>query len=177
MLERNEHAEIATRWIDASDEGHEQNGCDGLRRREYDACENAQSGADEKQAPQFVAGRNEACDQRQRSRSQQRSAGDNSDLLRRETNRRKVDRENDDGEAVAEPAKRPRAIQVQDIRRRFGQGERLHRDARRMVRRIKKLAQDMSHLHNGARQLLTGRLPIARTSMPRNTPIGSRQWF
>src|ERR1700674_5030926 len=101
MLKRNKHAEIAPGRIDASDEGYQQNRRDALRRREYEAGENDQSGAGEKKIPQLKPRCDEARDQGQRRRSKQRGAGDYPDLLRRKADGREIDRKNDDRKAIA----------------------------------------------------------------------------
>src|SRR5437868_13874424 len=93
MLEGNQHAQIASRWIDTSDEGDQQNRRDGRRRREYEARESDQSGTGEKQTSQLKTRCNEASDQGQRRSSKQRGTGDNSDQFRAEADGRKVDRE------------------------------------------------------------------------------------
>src|SRR5712671_4954215 len=139
MLEGNQHAQIASRWIDASDEGDQQNRRDGLRRREYEAGESDQSGAGEKQTSQLKTRCNEAGDQRQRRSSKQRGAGDDSDQFRAEADGRKVDRENNDGKTVAESAQRPCAIQTKDVRWSFTGGGRCHPEIRHSIMRIKQL--------------------------------------
>jgi hypothetical protein len=82
MLEGDQHAQIASRWIDASDEGDEQNRRDGLRCREYEARESDQSGTGEKKASQLVTRGDEPDNQCHRRRSKQRGARDDSNLLR-----------------------------------------------------------------------------------------------
>ena len=131
----------------------------GFGCRKYQAGQDDQPGAGEKQVSQLEARRDEAGDQGQRRRSQQRGAGDDADLLRAEADRREVDRQDDDRKAVAKSAQRPRAVQAKNIRRGFHRSRRCEGGA----------PQDMSHLRDGARQRLAarqliGRLPMARMS-------------
>src|ERR1700676_4468941 len=97
MLDGNQHAQIASRWIDGSDEGDEQNGRDGRRRREHEACESDQSGTGEKKTSQLKTRCNEASDQRQGRRSKQRGTGDDSVFLRRKAMGAEGDRRENDG--------------------------------------------------------------------------------
>ena len=116
MFERNQHAEIAARRIDAADEGDQQDKGERLGRRKYQAGENHQAGAGEKQAAQFEPRCDEAGEQGEGGGPQQRGAGDDADRLRAEAHGLEVDRENDDGKTVAEAAQRAGGVQAENIR-------------------------------------------------------------
>ena len=115
MLQRNQHAEIAAGRIDAADEGDQQDRRESFCRRKNQAGEDDQSGAGEKQVSQFKARCDEARDQGQSGRSQQRSAGDDADLLRAKADHREVDRQDDDRKAVAEPAQASRSVKTGNV--------------------------------------------------------------
>jgi hypothetical protein len=104
VLEGNQHAEVAGRRIDSSDESDEQNRHDRFDHREDKPRRGSQAGADEKQVSEIVAGRNEPDQQRQRGCSKQRGACDHSDLLRGKADRQEINRQDDDGKTIAESA-------------------------------------------------------------------------
>jgi hypothetical protein len=86
----------------------------GIRQRQagrrHDQC------ADQEEATQIVAGREQAHRQRHDRRSKQRNRGNNPDLKWAEADFGQVGRQNDDGESVAEAAGRPRCVQQSDLR-------------------------------------------------------------
>ncbi len=140
VFERHQHAGIAAGRIDAADEGDQQHEGKRLGGRKYQAGENDQRRTGEKQAAQLEPRRDKTGEQGQRGGPQQRGAGDDADLLRAEACGRQIDRQNDDGKAVAESAQRAGGVQIENIGRRFAQA-----------------ARHVSSPKNGARQRLAAR--------------------
>ncbi len=115
VLERDQHAEVAGRRIDGSDEGDQRNDGEVLGQRKGRPGARHQDGAAQQQVAQVVARRNEADGERQQRRSEQRGGRDVADARRVEADRRQVGRQDDDREAVAEAAHGARRIKKTNV--------------------------------------------------------------
>ena len=115
LFQRHQHADVAGRRIHRADEHDrkDQRNVSGIRQRQagrrHDQC------ADQEEATQIVAGREQAHRQRHDRRSKQRNRGNNPDLKWAEADFGQVGRQNDDGESVAEAASRARRVQENDL--------------------------------------------------------------
>ena len=76
-----------------------------------------QRGADEQEIAQIVLRREQTDAERQQRRAEQRGGCDHADLKRRVAGGGKIGRQDDDREAVAEAAQRPRRVEQGDVGR------------------------------------------------------------
>jgi hypothetical protein len=114
---RDHDADVAGRRIDGAEERDRDDETDGLEGGKRNARAGHEQRASDEQRAQIVTRRDEAHTERQNRGAEQRCRGDQADLRRAHSDRCQINRQHDDGEAVAEAAQAARQIERQQVRR------------------------------------------------------------